>query len=155
MSSIKIVIRIILVILITIICCIFLIKPKVFNFKLTKEYEYIMNNKKDIDKIIIRNNSQLGMSCYKLDIEKGYDILNNINIKKETELWCSHSDVYLEFYFNNGIYKEIHFDCGNLVYDDINYELINEFILVNKDDFILDKITNGMVIVSNNEKIDC
>ena len=154
-NSLKVVIYIILLILITLICCMFFIKPKIINFKTTKEYVYILNNRKEIEKIIIRNNAQLGEKCYKLDIEKGYDILNNIDIKKETELWCSDPNIYLEFYFNNGTYKEIHFECDNLVYDGIKYELKDKFILINKDEYIPDKITKGMVIISNNDKIDC
>ena len=154
-KSLKVIIYIILLIIITLICCMFFIKPKVLNFEVTKEYEYIQNNRKRIEKIIVRNNAQLGMSCYKLDVEKGYDILNNIDIKKETEMWCSDSNIYLDFYFDDGTCKEIHFECENLVYDGIKYELKDKVILVNKDDYIPDKITKGMIIVSNHDQIDC
>jgi len=154
-NSLNIFIYIILIIVITLICCMFFIKPKVFNFKSTQEYEYIQNNKMDIEKIIVRSDAQLGESCYKLDIKDGYDILNKMDIKREAEVWCSDSHIYLEFYFNDGIYKDIYFECGNLVYDGINYELKDEIILINKDEYILDKITEGMIIVSNEDKIEC
>ena len=155
MNSLKVLVYIILLIIFTLICCIFFIKPKVFDFKVTQEYEYIQNNKMDIDEIIIRLNSQLGEYCYRLDVESGYDILNNIEIKKEAELWCSDSSKYLEFYFNDGTYKEIYFECVNLLYNNVYYELEDEIILVNKDDYMPDKITKGMIIVSNENKIDC
>ena len=153
--SLKATIYIILIIIITLICCILFIKPRIFNFRLTKEYEYIQNNRKYIEKIIIRTKAQLGESCYKLDVKKGYDILDNIDIKKETKFWCSDSDKYLEFYFKDGTYKGIHFQCENLVYDGINYELKDKVILVDKDVYIPDKITKGMIIVSDEDKIDC
>lgn len=150
----KIIIYIVLVMFITFIVCIVFIKPKVFDFKATKEYEYIQNNKKDIEKIIIRNIGQLGESCYKLGMEEAYEILDNISIKKETG-FCSSSDVYLEFYFDDGIYKRIYFECENLFYDNKRYELEDRIILFNEDEYVLDEITEGMIIVSNKDKIDC
>ena len=151
----KVIIGIFLVILITLICCMIFIKPKLFDFKVTEEYEYIQNNKKDIEEIIVRNNSHMGESCYKLDVENGYDFFNNMDIEKETELWCSGTQLYLEFYFKDGIYKEIHFECENLVYDGIKYKLKDKVILVNKDEYIPDKITKGMIIVLNKDRVDC
>ena len=74
---------------------------------------------------------------------------------KETKFWCSDSDKYLEFYFKDGTYKGIHFQCEYLVYDGINYELKDKVILVDKDVYIPDKITKGMIIVSDEDKIDC
>ena len=46
----KIVIPIIIVAVITFILCIIFIKPKVLSIKSTKEYEYIQNNKKNMQK---------------------------------------------------------------------------------------------------------
>ena len=153
-DNLKIISYIVLIILIIFtICCIF-IKPKIFNFKTTKEYEYIQNNKKNIDQIIIKYSSQLGESCYKLDIKKGYDILNNITIKKESG-WCSAPEIDLKFYFQNGEYKNIHFDCDKLFYDGVNYELKDSVILVNKDEYLPNKITKGMIVVSNKDIVDC
>ena len=48
----KIVIPIIIVAVITFVLCIIFIKPKVLSIKTTKEYEYIQNNKKNIEKKI-------------------------------------------------------------------------------------------------------
>lgn len=154
-NSLKIIIYIILIILISLILCVIFIKPKVFDFKVTKNYEYIQNNRKDIEHIIVRTDTQLGEFCYNIDVSKGYDILNDIEIKEETELWCSSPYVYLEFYFKNGTYKTIHFGCDNLIYDGIYYELKDKVILINKDEYIPGKITKGMIIVSNKDKIDC
>lgn len=154
-NSLKVIVYIILVIIITILLCIIFIKPKVLNFKVTEEYQYIQNNRKNIEEIIIRTNTQLGKICYKLDPKKGYDTINNISIKKETEFWCSDSNLYLEFYFKDGVYKKIYFECENLVYDGINYELKDKILLVNKDEYIPDKVTKGMIFVSNEDKIEC
>ena len=35
------------------------------------------------------------------------------------------------------------------------YELKEEVILVNKDEYMPDKITKGMIIVSNKDRVDC
>ena len=146
---------IIIVIIITFILCVIFIKPKVLNLKTTKEYEYIQNNKKNIKEIIIRNEAQLGTTCYRLDINKSYEILNNIEIKKETKKWCSGGKMYLNLNFYDGTKKNFYFDCESLVYDNIHYELKNEVILVNKDEYMPDKITKGMIIVSNEDKVEC
>ena len=151
----KTIIYVILVMVITLISCKIFIKPKVFSLKATKEYEYIQNNKKNIEKVIIRNDAQLGISCYELEINKAYEILNNMEIKKESKIWCSGGKKYLQFYFNEGTKKEFYFDCESLVYDNISYELKEEIILINKDEYIPDKITKGMIIVSNEDRVEC
>ena len=146
---------IIIVIIITFILCVIFIKPKVLNLKTTKEYEYIQNNKKNIEKVIIRNDAQMGKSCYELEINKAYDILNNMEIKKESEMWCSGGNMHLEFYFKDGTIKGFYFDCERLVYNNTYYELEEEVLLINKDEYMPDKITKGMIIVANKDKIEC
>ena len=153
--SLKIFVYIIIVIFITLILCIIFIKPKVLNLKVTEEYEYIQNNKKNIEEVIIRNDAQLGTNCYKIDTNKAYEILNNIEIKKESKTWCSSGNKYLEFYFKNGINKKFYFKCVNLVYDNIYYELKEEVILVNKDEYVPDKITNTMILISDKDEVEC
>ena len=148
------IIYVILVMVITLILCKIFIKPKVFSFKTTKEYEYIQNNKKDIDKVIVRHKTQLGESCYNLDIKKAYNILNNISIKNVAG-GCYSDTKYLEFYFKNGTSKKIEFQCENLFYDGVSYELKDKIILFNKDEYMPDKITNGMIIVEDKDRIEC
>ena len=150
----KAIVSLILVILITLICCILFLKPKL-NFHETNEFIYIENNKDNIKEFIIKINTLLGEYCYKIDIDKGYDILNNIIIKKESNTRCMDSDMYFEIYFNNGISKTIFFECENLVYDNIRYELKENILLVNKDEYIPDKITKNTIIISNEDKITC
>ena len=151
----KVLIYIILVIIITFVLCSIFLKPKVLNLKVTEEYKYIQNNKKNIKEIIIRNEAQLGTTCYRLDINKAYEFLNNIEIKKETTKWCSGGIMQLKFNFNDEITKDFYFECENLIYDNIHYELKDDVILFNKDEYIPDKITKGMIIVSNKDKIEC
>ena len=83
--NLKIFIYITIVIFITLILCIVFIKPKVLNLKVTKEYEYIQNNRKNIEEVIIKNEAQLGTKCYSININKAYEILNNIEIRKEVK----------------------------------------------------------------------
>lgn len=154
-SSLKIIIYISIVMIITLILCIIFIRPKVLNLKATEEYEYIRNNKKELEEVIIKNDAQLGTTCYRLDINKAYEILNNIEIKKETKKWCSGGNMYLEFYFKNEVKKSFYFDCESLVYNSIHYELKEDVILVNKDKYMPDKITNTMIIVSNKDEVEC
>ena len=154
-KNLKFIIYIILVIIISFILCFVFIKPEVLNLKTTKEYEYIQNNKKNIEEVIIRNEAQLGTSCYKLDKNKAYEILSNIKIKKETKMWCSSGNMYLEFYFNEETKKGFYFECESLVYDNTHYELKEEVMLINKDEYMPEKITSGMIIVSNEDKVEC
>ena len=153
--SLKIFIYVTIIIFITLILCIVFIKPKTLNLKVTEEYEYIQKNKKNIEEVIIRNDAQLGTNCYKLDTNKAYEILNNIEIKKETKMWCSSGTMHLEFKFNDGTKKSFYFDCENLVYDNTHYELKEDVILVNKDEYIPDKITNTMIVVENKDEVEC
>ena len=152
--SLKFIIYIILVMIITFILCFIFIKPKVLNLKTTKEYEYIQNNKQNIEDVIIRNEAQLGTSCYKLNTNKAYEILNNIEIKKESG-GCYSDNKYLEFYFKDGTNKKIKFECENLIYDGKRYELEDKVVLFNKDEYMPEEITKGMIIVSNEDKIEC
>ena len=154
-KSLKFIIYIILVMIITFVLCFIFIKPKLLNFKTTKEYEYIQNNKKNIEEVIIRNETQLGTSCYKLDKNKAYEILKNIKIKKETKMWCSGGNMHLDYYFNDETKKGFYFECESLAYDNSHYELKEEIILVNKDEYMPEEITKGMIIVSNNDKVEC
>ena len=153
--NLKIFIYITIVIFITLILCIVFIKPKVLNLKVTKEYEYIQNNRKNIEKVIIRNEAQLGTKCYRINLNKAYEILNNIEIKRESKMWCSGGNKYLEFYFKDGVNKKFYFECINLVYNNVHYELKEEVILVNKDEYIPNKITNTTIIVSNKDEVEC
>ena len=153
-KSIKFIIYIVLVMVITFIVCFIFIKPKLLNLKTTEEYEYIQNNKKNIEEVIIKNEAQLGTTCYKLDTNKAYEILSNIEIKKEAG-GCYSDNKYLEFYFNGGISKKIKFECENLIYDGKKYELEDKVVLFNKDEYMPEEITKGMIIVSNEDKIDC
>lgn len=153
-KSLKFIIYIILIMTITFILCFIFIKPKVLNLKTTKEYEYIQNNKQNIEEVIIRNEAQLGTSCYKLDIDRAYEILNNIEIKKEAG-GCYSDNKYLEFYFKDGTNKKIKFECENLIYDGKRYELEDKVVLFNKDEYMPDKITEGMIIVLNEDKVEC
>ena len=153
-KSLKFIIYIILIMTITFILCFIFIKPKVLNLKTTKEYEYIQNNKKNIEEVIIRNEAQLGTTCYKLDTNKGYEILNNIEIKKEAG-GCYSDNKYLEFYFKDGTNKKIKFECENLIYDGKRYELENKVVLFNKDEYMPEEITEGMIVVSNEDKVEC
>jgi len=153
-KSLKFIIYIILIMTITFILCFIFIKSKALNLKTTKEYEYIQNNRKNIEEVIIRNEAQLGTSCYKLDIKKAYEILNNIEIKKEAG-GCYSDNKYLEFYFKDGTNKKIKFECENLIYDGKRYELEDKVVLFNKDEYMPEEITKGMIIVSNEDKVEC
>ena len=150
----KVIILLILVIIITLICCILFLKPKL-NFKETNEFVYIENNKDNIKEFIVKTDTLLGEHCYKIDIDKVYEILNNIIIKKESKTRCFDSDMYFEIYFNDGTHKTIFFECENLVYDNIRYELKDNILLVNKDEYIPNKITKNTIIISNEDKIIC
>ena len=79
----------------------------------------------------------------------------DIEITKETTKWCSGGIMQLKFNFNDEITKDFYFECENLIYDNIHYELKDDVILFNKDVYIPDKITKGMIIVSNKDKIEC
>ena len=154
-TSLKVICYIILVIIITLICCFIFIKPKTFNFKLTNEFQKVQKNKNNIEEIIVRLDTQMGKFCYKLDIDKGYNILNNISVKGEAKMMCTDSDKYLEFYFEDGTDEVFYFECENLVYYGMRYELKDKFILVNKDEYLPDKITKDMIIVSNKDRVEC
>lgn len=154
-TSLKVIIYVILVILITLILCSIFIKPKTLNFKITNEFQNVQKNKNNIEEIIVRSETLLGKFCYKLDIEKAYDILNNIYIKREAKMTCTDSNKYLEVYFKNGTNEEFFFECENLVYNGIKYELKDKIILFNKDEYIPNKITKGMIIVSDKDRVDC
>lgn len=151
----KVIVYIIVIIIITLICLKIFIKPNILNFKETKEFKYIERNKDNISDFIVKTDTLLGEHCYKIDINKGYEFLNNIIIKSESKYTCTDSDYYLEVYFKNGTNKKILFECDNLVYDGIRYQLKDKLYLVNKDEYIPDKIIKGTIIISNDDKVEC
>ena len=151
----KVIVYIIVIMIITLICLKIFIKQNILNFKETKEFRYIEKNKDNISEFIVKTDTLLGEHCYKIDINKGYDILNNIIIKKEAKYMCTDSDYYLEVYFKNGTNKKILFECENLVYGGIRYQLKDEINLVNKDEYMPDKITKATIIISDEDKVEC
>ena len=153
--SLNVITYIILVTIITLILCSIFIKPKTLNFKITNEFQNVQKNKKNIEEIIVRSETLMGKFCYKLDINEAYDILNNIYIKGEAEMMCTDSDKYLEVYFKDGTNEEFFFECENLVYNGIRYELKDKIRLFNKDEYVPNKITKGMIIISNEDRVDC
>ena len=153
-KSLKFIIFLILVIFVTIACC-FIFIPDVPKFKESSEYKYLINNKNNVESVVVRTVTLLGERCYKIDNEKGYDILNDISFKKKTNMTCTDSDMYMEFYFKNDNKRILSFECGNLIYRDEKYKLKNEVILYNEDEFVPDKIKNGMIVISNDNLIEC
>lgn len=154
-ASLKVIIYIILVTIITLILCSLFIKPKTLNFKITNEFQKVQKNKKNIEEIIVRSETLMGKFCYKLDIDKAYDILSNIYIKGEAKMMCTDSDKYLEVYFKDGTNEEFFFECENFVYNGTRYELKDKIMLFNKDEYIPEKITKGMIIISNEDRVEC
>ncbi len=152
---IKVIIPIILVMIITLLFCKIFIKPKVFNFKETDNFKYIEKNKDNVEQFVVRTITLLGEYCYEINIDKGYNALNNISIKKETNMHTFDSDMYLEIYFKDETLKSFYFEGDNLVYNNKKYELDNKVILVNKDEYMPDKITKGMIIVSDKDRVEC
>lgn len=154
-DSLKVIIPIILVMVITLICCKTFIKPNVPKFQETSDFRYIENNKDNIEMFIVKTNTLLGEHCYKIDIDKGYNVLKNISIKKEIQMTTFDSNMYLEIYFNNGKLKSFYFEGDNLVYNGKKYELNNNVILFNKDNYVPDKTTKTMIIISSKDEIEC
>ena len=150
----KVICLMIFIILITVICC-FMFIPNVSNFNETGLYKYIENNKDNVDQVIVRTVTLLGENCYKINTLDGYNILNNISFKKKTNMTCTDSDMYIEFYFKNNEKRILSFECGNMHYRDEKYDLENEVILYNRDQYVPDKINNGMIIVSDSNKVEC
>lgn len=151
----KIIIPIVLVAILTLILCFIFIKPKTLNFKATNEFQNVQKNKNNIEEVILRQETLLGRFCYKLDVQDGYDILNNIYIEREAKITCTDDDKYLEFYFKDGTNEEFFFECENLVYYGIKYELKDKIILVDKEQYLPDKITKGMIAISNKDRVEC
>lgn len=153
-SILKVVFLLTIVIVITVIGC-FIFIPDVPKFKETSEFKYIDNKKDDVEEVIIRTVTLLGERCYKIESDKGYAVLNIISFKKKVNMTCTDSVMYLEFYFENGEHRELYFECGNLIYKDEKYELKEEIILYNEDEFVPDEITDSMIIVSNANRVEC
>lgn len=151
----KIIAYIISIIFITLIICIFFIKPNQLNFKELSEFKYIDNNKNNIKEINIRTETLLGKHCYKIDIDKGYNTLNNLTIKKQSDIRCTDSDMYIDVYFNNEEKKSFKFECGNFVYNQKRYKLKKQILIYNKDEYLPEKITEDMIIISNEDKVEC
>ncbi len=95
---------------ITLIYLMLFIKCNVLDFKETKEFKYIQKNKNIIEKIIVRTDTLFREHCYKIDKNKGYNILNIIFIKREVNIHCMDSDTYLEVYFKDGTNRKILFE---------------------------------------------
>ena len=123
----KKIIFIFLVMIATLILCFLFIKPKTLNFQNTEEFIYVENHIDDIDKFVIKSVTLLGEHCYLIDISKGYEILKNIDIKKETNMTITDSDRYFEIYFNSGKNLNFKFEGENLEYKGGKKERFRKF----------------------------
>lgn len=153
-NSLKVIIFLVFVIFVSITCC-FIFIPDVPKFKESSEYKYLIYNENNLESVVVRTVTLLGERCYKIDKEKGYDILNGISFKKKTNMTCTDSDMYMEFNFKNENKCILSFECGNLIYRDEKYKLKNEVILYNEDEFVPGKIKSGMIVISDDDMIEC
>ena len=64
-------------------------------------------------------------------------------------------NISVTYKLSRKVKKSFYFDCESLVYDNIHYDLKDDVILLNKDEYMPDKITKGMIIVSNEDRIEC
>ena len=151
----KVIILIVFVIVITFLGCILFINKNIPNFKETSLYNYINFNYENIDKVVVKTVTLLGENCYKIDNDKGYDVLNSISIKKKSNMSCTDSDFYLEFYFKNGEHRQLYFECENFVYNDVRYLLKDDVVVYREDQLEFDEIKDNIIVISDDYKIKC
>lgn len=108
--------------------------PKL-TFKDTKEYIYTNYNRDKVTKFVVETDTLLGKHCYEINKEEGLKELDSLEIKKETKMYSTDSDMYYRVYFEDGTIKSFKFNGGNLVYK-YKYYLLNGL-----DSFKLDKKT--------------
>lgn len=139
----------------TLILCFIFIRPKALNFQNTNEFLYLENHINDIDKFVVKSDTLLGKHCYLIDTGKGYDLLKNIDIKKETNMTITDSDKYLQIYFNSGKTIYFKFEGENLVYNGKKYILKNPIVSYKKEEYVPEEINEYMIVFSEKDEIDC
>lgn len=115
------------------------------EFTDTKEYIYTNHYRDKVDKFVVETDTLLGKHCYEVNKGDALNMLDKIEIKKETKTYSTDSDSYYKIYFENGEVKTFMFNGENLFYNGKYYELEN------KKDFVL---SNSIEIDCNNGKIN-
>lgn len=101
---------IILVLLLSLTGCI----KKEFDFKETKDYKFVKENKENIDKIVLKTSTLLGEKCYLLNTEEAYSLLDNIVVMEETNVHITDSNFYIMVHFNENIKNKYYFENEKL-----------------------------------------
>lgn len=143
-----------LAMVITLIFYFVFIKLNILNFQNTEEFLYLESHVSDIEKFVVKTDTLLGEHCYLIDSNKGYNVLKNIEIKKETNMTITDSDMYFQIYFNSGKNVIFKFEGENLEYNGEKYILKNPIVSY-KEDYVSDEINEYMIIVSENDEVEC
>lgn len=135
-------IRVVLVIVLFMIALIIIllcIKPTL-KFKETEEYLYIEKNKNDVSQFVVEIDNLSGKHCYEINKKDALEVLEEFEIKKETKISVTDSDMYYKIYFNDETVKTFEFEGGHLVYNNKKYELKN---------------SSEIFVLSTDNEIDC
>ena len=91
-----------------------------YQNKFTKKALNFVLDLTDCDSLLFRYNKKIvlwpnleffnpgikGMIAFFYAIDKGYNTLNNLTIKKQSDIRCTDSDMYIDVYFNNEVGEE-------------------------------------------------
>lgn len=84
---------------------------KEFTFKEIKDYLFVVENKENIEKIVLKTDTE---KCYLLNTEETFKFLDNINTLEEATEYITDSNFYIMVHFNDNIDKKYYFEKQKL-----------------------------------------
>lgn len=159
---------IILLLLVSLCGCV----KKELDFKETKDYVFINENKENIEKIVLKTDTTSGEKCYLLNTEEASNLLDNITITEETTEHVTDSDFYVMVHFNENIKRKYYFEKqklyeekivktfwfegSNLVHSGKNYKLEKSPIFfTNKNDIPEDIDKESNIVIGAEREVVC
>lgn len=100
-------------------------KKELLDFQEISEMEYINENKSAISSVVVHKTTLGSNDCYSIDIEEAYQIINEIEIIKKSNISVTDDYLSIIFEFNDEIEKTISFEGKYLVNNNKNYEINN------------------------------
>ncbi len=125
---------------------------KLLKFNEINDYKFIIENKENIDKVILKKDD----ICYLLDKDDTLEIFNNINIK-EKDIKNEYKDnYYIIFEFNENIENKYYFEENKLYEEKIvkTFQFNDNSLIHSGKKYILEKEINFTKEQEDNDKLN-
>ena len=122
-NGIFLIVIILLIIILCVIICTKKKESKVLEFQNMEEFQYLKDNKENIESVSIRKQIEGDRKVYNVDINKAFDIINNIKIKGKSNISITDNSLAYIFKFKDSTEISFSFEGKYFHYMNENYEI--------------------------------